>query len=53
MLFRSTDRNMGFSIMLKDTSTCNWEELSFELAIFQLLDDLLYLLSYSSPDKYD
>ncbi|XP_067467834.1 large proline-rich protein BAG6 isoform X2 [Thunnus thynnus] len=43
--------NLGFSILAKDTSTCGLEELGIELPIFQLVDNLLYLLSHSCPNN--
>ena len=45
--------NLGFSILLRDTSTCSSAqpspELGFEPATFQSLIDLLYPLGYSRP----
>ena len=35
-------RNLGFSIFLKATSTCNWTEPGFERVTFWSLDNLLY-----------
>lgn len=36
---------LGFSILIKDTSTCNQ---GIDPVTFSLLDDPLYLLSYST-----
>ncbi len=44
--FRST---LGFSILLKDTSTCRPEESGIEPLILWLVDDTLYLLSHNRP----
>ena len=44
---QATRGNLGFSILLKDTSTCSWGEPGFEPVTFRLLYDPLDLLSYS------
>ena len=41
--------HLGFSILLKDTSTCSYSEPGFKPATFWLLHDQLYLLSSSRP----
>lgn len=41
--------NLGFSISLKDTSTCRQGSRGIDPATFRLLDDPLYLLGHSQP----
>ena len=47
----SNGRNLGLSVLPKDTSTCGLEEPGIAPPIFQLVDDLLYVLSHSCPDS--